>query len=178
MKQTFLTNEQIYLRAPEPEDLGVMYAMENDPASWDVSSFTVPYSRYILRQYIEASQCDLFADKQLRLMLVRRADNEVLGTIDLTDFVPMNGRAAVGIAVKSNFRREGYAGQGLELLIMYAFDFLHLKQLYAYISVNNEASRRLFSSCGFIQSGTLKDWVRKRDGYEDVFFMQLINKLV
>ena len=175
MKQTFLNNQQIYLRAAEPEDLEVMYEMENDPGSWDVSSFIVPYSRYVLKQYIEDSQCDVFADKQLRLMIIKRDNNQVVGTIDLTDFVPMHGRAGVGIAVKTEFRRQGFARQALELLIRYSFDFLHLRQLYAYVSVENEASQRLFSSCGFVQTGIMKDWLREKDKYEDVFFMQLID---
>jgi Acetyltransferases, including N-acetylases of ribosomal proteins len=175
MKPTYLSNEQIYLRAPEPEDIDVMYNMENDPSSWDVSCFTVPYSRYVLKQYIQASQSDIFADKQLRLMMISRESNQVVGTIDLTDFVPMHGRAGVGIAVKNEFRQQGFARQALELLIRYSFDFLHLRQLYAYVSVKNEASRKLFCSCGFAQVGILKDWLRVKNGYEDVFFMQLIN---
>lgn len=107
MKQSFLINDRIYLRAVEPEDIDVMYEMENDPLMWDISSFTVPYSRYVLRQYIEGSQSDMFADKQLRLMIIRREDNRILGTIDVTDFVPLHSRGAVGIAVHTDFRREG-----------------------------------------------------------------------
>lgn len=45
MKQSFLSNDRIYLRAVEPEDMDVMYEMENDPSMWDISNFTVPYSR-------------------------------------------------------------------------------------------------------------------------------------
>ena len=89
MKQSYLTNERIYLRAVEPEDMDIMYEMENDPSMWDISNFTVPYSRYVLRQYIEGSQCDVFADKQLRLMIVSKSDHDILGTIDITDFVPL-----------------------------------------------------------------------------------------
>lgn len=85
MKQSYLTNERIYLRAVEPEDMDIMYEMENDPSMWDISNFTVPYSRYVLRQYIEGSQCDVFADKQLRLMIVSKSDHDILGTIDITD---------------------------------------------------------------------------------------------
>ena len=70
MQTTFLTNDRIYLRAVEPEDIDIMYEMENDPSMWDISNFTVPYSHYVLRQYIENSQCDVFSDKQLRLMIV------------------------------------------------------------------------------------------------------------
>lgn len=56
MKQSFLINDRIYLRAVEPEDIDIMYEMENDPLMWDISSFTVPYSRYVLRQYIDVSE--------------------------------------------------------------------------------------------------------------------------
>lgn len=37
MKQSYLTNERIYLRAVEPEDMDIMYEMENDPSMWDIS---------------------------------------------------------------------------------------------------------------------------------------------
>ena len=88
MKSNYLNNDRIYLRAVEPEDLDIMYEMENDPEMWDVSSFTVPYSKYLLKQYIEGNQNDIYSDKQLRLMINRKSDNQVLGTIDIADFVP------------------------------------------------------------------------------------------
>ena len=44
MRQSFLMNDRIYLRAVEPEDMDIMYEMENDPSMWDISNFTVPYS--------------------------------------------------------------------------------------------------------------------------------------
>ena len=124
MRQSFLMNERIYLRAVEPEDMDIMYEMENDPSMWDISNFTVPYSRYVLRQYIEGSQCDVFADKQLRLMIVRKSDQCILGTIDITDFVPLHSRGEVGIAVHKDYRLQGYATDALKLLCEYAFDFL------------------------------------------------------
>lgn len=176
MKQSFLTNNRICLRAVEPEDLDVMYQMENDPSMWDISNFTVPYSRYVLRQYIGSSQSDMFADKQLRLMVIRSEDNQVLGTIDITDFVPLHSRGAVGIAIHKDFRNEGYAFDALTLLCEYAFDFLLVHQLYAHVAIGNEASMKLFASCGFVQCGLLKDWLLTKDGYGDVALMQRVNQ--
>lgn len=175
MKQTFLMNDRLYLRAVEPEDLDLMYQMENDPGMWDISSFTVPYSRYVLKQYIEGSQSDMFADKQLRLMIVRREDNRTLGTVDVTDFVPLHSHGAVGIAVHGDYRQEGYAADALKMLCEYVFNFLCIRQLYAHVAVENEASVRLFASCGFTQCGLLKDWLRTKDGYRDAVLMQCIN---
>ena len=109
MSNTYLNNDRIYLRAVEPEDLDFMYNMENDPLLWDISSFTVPYSRYTLRQYIENNQNDIFADKQLRLMIIKKSDSIVLGTVDLSDFMPFPSRAALRIYFLKNYRKEGYA---------------------------------------------------------------------
>lgn len=175
MGQTFLKNERLYLRAVEPEDLDTMYEMENDPSMWDISSFTVPYSRYVLKQYIESSQNDMYADKQLRLMIIRREDKAVLGTIDITDFVPLHSRGAVGTAIHQNYRGQGYASDALRLLCDYAFNFLFVRQLYVHIAVDNEPSCRLFASCGFTQCGLLKDWILTTEGYKDAVLMQCIN---
>lgn len=162
MRQSFLMNDRIYLRAVEPEDMDIMYEMENDPSMWDISNFTVPYSRYVLRQYIEGSQCDVFADKQLRLMIVRKSDQCILGTIDITDFVPLHSRGEVGIAVHKDYRQQGYATDALKLLCEYAFDFLSLSQLYAHVTTDNDVCVKLFTSCGFVQCGLLKNGCKWR----------------
>ncbi|MCD7843433.1 MAG: GNAT family N-acetyltransferase, partial [Clostridiales bacterium] len=175
MKNEYLYNDRIYLRAVEPEDIDIMYDIENNPAFWEISSFTVPYSRYTLIEYIKNSCNDIYSDKQLRLMIVHRTDNTVIGTIDITDYNPMHSRGAVGIAIRENYRREGYATDALNLLREYTFEFLHFKQLYAHIPTDNKASINLFTSCGFEQSGVLKKWLHSGDTFKDVCLMQCIN---
>ncbi|MDO4164853.1 MAG: GNAT family N-acetyltransferase [Bacteroides sp.] len=174
MKSSFFVSERVSLRAVEPEDLEVLYTMENDPQTWDITNFSVPYSKYILRQYIENSQCDMFADRQLRLMIVRREDDAVVGTIDITDFVPLHARGEVGIAVMREYQGKGYATDALNLLCDYAFGFLHMKQLTVHITADNAASLRLFASCGFVECGLLKEWWCVGGKYKDVILLQRI----
>lgn len=79
-------NPQIKLRAMEPEDLEFMYGVENDDRLWNVGVTNVPYSRSMLLDYITSATGDIFADKQVRLMI----DNEVgetIGMVDLMDFL-------------------------------------------------------------------------------------------
>ena len=175
MNKNFLANDLIYLRAAEPEDLDIMYRMENDPEQWDVASFTVPYSRYTLKQYIADSQNDMFADKQLRLMVVSKKENRVTGTVDLTDFSPLHNRAAIGIGILKEYQNKGFGKMALELLCEYAFGFLRVHQLYAHVAFTNINSKKLFMSLGFEHTATLKDWLRVDKGYEDVLFFQKIN---
>lgn len=174
MNKSYFSSERVRLRAMEPEDLEVMYDMENDSQTWDVTNFTVPYSKFVLKQYIENSECDMFADRQLRMMIVRVEDNAVIGTIDITEFVPMHARGEVGIAIRSGYQGNGYAKEALGLLCDYVFGFLHMKQLIAHITVDNEASLRLFESCGFVRCGLLKEWWRVGREYKDVVLLQLL----
>ncbi len=176
MEHSFLINDKILLRALEPEDIDLMYQIENDPQVWDISNFTVPYSRFVLKQYIKESQCDIFVDKQLRLIVIRREDNVPIGTIDLSEFSPSHKRAEIGIAINSQYRNMGYASQAIKLLEDYAFKFLHIHSLTALVSVQNDISSRLFISCGYQQTGTLKDWICTEHGYEDVVVFQKLNK--
>lgn len=172
MNHSYFSTERIRLRAMEPEDLELLYQMENDPQLWDISNFTVPYSRHFLKQYIEHSESDMFADRQLRLMIVRRADEAVIGTVDIFDFVPLHARGEVGIALRSEFRGNGFASEALRLLCDYAFCFLHLKQLTAHVAADNDSSLRLFRSLGFSDCGLLKEWWRVGGGYKDVILLQ------
>ena len=174
MRKSYLSNDRVYLRAMEPEDLEVLYEMENDPSFWEVSSFTVPYSHYVLKQYIESSASDMYADKQLRLMIVRKSDDMVIGTVDVTDFIPLHSRGAVGIAIEEEYRKKGYAKDALSLLCDYVFEFLRLKQLYAHIPADNEASLALFTACGFQQWGLVKALVQTGGPYYDALMTQLV----
>ena len=60
---------EVKLRAMEPEDLDLLYSIENDMVLWNVGTTNVPYSRYVLHDYIANSSCDIYADRQLRLII-------------------------------------------------------------------------------------------------------------
>ncbi|MDR0894219.1 MAG: GNAT family N-acetyltransferase [Prevotellaceae bacterium] len=174
MKHTYLTNDRIRLRAMEPEDLELIFRLENEPDQWNISNFTVPYSRYAVKRYLEETKNDLFADQELRLVIVRCADGVAIGTIDVIDFSPLHKRGEVGIVVGREHRNEGYAKEALQLLCDYVFDYLCLKQLVAHVPTDNNVSMHLFTSCGFVQCGVLKEWLFVEDTYRDVALLQRI----
>ena len=177
MNTSYFVSERLRLRAMEPEDLEILYAMENDPQTWDVTNFNVPYSKFVLKQYIENSQSDMFADRQLRMMIVRREDDAVVGTIDITDFAPMHARGELGIAIRTEFQGNGFAKEALDLMCEYAFHFLFLKQLNAHVAVDNVMSLRLFKSCGFKECGLLKEWWCVGGKYKDVVLLQRLRPI-
>ncbi len=172
MAHAFFQGERLCLRAVEPEDLDFMYEVENDSDSWDVTDVDSPYSRFALRRYIESCQCDIYADRQLRLMVTERDSGATVGIVDISDFSPLHARGEVGIWVGRAHRGRGYGREALTLLCEYAFGFLALRQLAARIPVDNEVSLRLFRSCGFVACGLLKEWWRVGDTFKDVVMLQ------
>lgn len=169
-----LENETIRLRALEPEDLELLYRWENNPELWSLGNTMSPYSRYILKEYIRESHRDIFEVKQLRLMIELCSTGAAIGTVDLYDFEPHHQRAGVGILIDSLYQRNGFAAQAMCVLMDYAFKYLKLYQLYVHIPIGNEASKALFTRCGFVISGILKDWVMTENGYSDVLIMQKV----
>lgn len=169
----FLKGKRLVLRALEPEDLDILYTWENDTTLWKYGSTLTPYSRFSLRQYIENST-DFYQDRQLRLMIVLRDTGRPVGTIDLYDFDPFHQRAAVGILLEEESRSQGLGSEALQMMIRYAFRFLHLNQLYAFVPVSNRRSYHLFLHSGFTESGKLVSWQKTENGFETVAIMQLV----
>lgn len=167
----------IRLRAPEPEDLEVMLAFENDESIWEQGSATGPYSRYQLKRFLQESQNDLFVDRQLRLMVVTNS-GEVAGIVDLCTFDPRHNRAEVGVVIRKEFRRRGIGRKALLLLEEHSFKLLGIHQLYALVREDNASSLSLFQSCGYTQSGCLKEWYRSGVGFRDVIVFQKFNDSV
>ncbi len=137
-----LTHGNITLRPLEPDDIDLLYRWENDMEVWAVSNTQTPFSKYILTQYIKESAKDIYATKQLRL-IIQNEKQKAVGAVDLFDFEPYHLRAGVGILIHNeNDRNKGYATDALEALSKYALDVLGLKQLYANISADNLRSIR------------------------------------
>lgn len=164
---------EVRLRAIEPEDLDMLYHIENDKAMWNVGTTNVPYSRYTLHDYIANSSDDIYADRQVRLM-IENADSKVVGMVDVVNFSPEHRRAEVGIVILDECRRKGYATSALQSIEDYSRDVVHLHQLYVVVEEINEASLKLFESVGYVRNMFLQDWLYDGKNYHNAIVMQKI----
>jgi diamine N-acetyltransferase len=171
----FLSNNILNLRALEPTDLEFLYKWENNPSIWEVSNTLVPYSKFILHQYIENSNRDIFESKQLRLIIELNSakDSEPIGTIDLFEIDFYHRRAGIGILIANEkHRQKGFAAQSLNLIEEYSLNHLQLQQIHCKINADNIPSLKLFQSLGYEITGKLKDWKYTINGWKDVYILQ------
>ena len=161
----------LQLRKLEPSDLPFLYQWENDATMWADSDTHNPLSRHDLHQYIENTTGDIYRDGQLRLIiedsqlstLNSQLSTKIVGCIDLFDFDARNRKAAIGMYIAPDARGRGVGKQAVQLLLDYAFNFLHLRMVYAIISVNNVACSRLYEQMDFLPSSPLRAWTLEGD---------------
>ncbi len=180
------------LRKIEPSDLPFLYQWENDVTMWADSDTHNPLSRHDLHQYIENTTGDIYRDGQLRLIIedsqlstftsqlstptsqlstptsqlstfTSQLSTKIVGCIDLFDFDARNRKAAIGMYIAPEERGKGVGKQAVQLLEDYAFGFLHLRMLYAIISVHNTACSHIYEQMGYTPSSVLKDWTLEGD---------------
>lgn len=164
---------EIRLRALEPEDLDILYSIENEFELWNVGYTTAPYSRYLLHDYIANSQCDIYADRQMRLMAETTDGGEVVGIVDITDFEPRHNRAELGMVVREKYRHMGYGSLIVDKMLKYAKEVIHLHQLYIVVDINNTPTLELFKKYGFKVSHYLEDWLYDGEKYRKAVFLTL-----
>lgn len=172
----FLRSKNISLRAVEPEDAKTLYEWENDRSIWAISNTQIPFSKFVLEEFTNSSHQDIYTNKQLRLMVDENASGQTIGCIDIFEFDPQHARAGIGIYIHKDHREKGLASECLQLIIDFAFNTLHLKQIYSHINASNIASLNLFVKNGFEKTALKKSWHKTSlHLFEDVWFLQLIN---
>lgn len=158
------------LRALEPEDAAMLYELENDTGLWTVGDTTAPYSLATLQEYIAANTNDIYADRQLRMVI--DVCGHAAGCADLFHFNPINRRAEVGIALLPSWRGKGYGRASLRQLASFAAEHLDMSQLYAIVATGNAAALSTFSSCGFNTAGVLRSWIMRGGKSQDAAILQ------
>ncbi len=165
----------VRLRALENKDIDNLYLWENDTEIWSVSETYAPFSRAVLEQFIASQQQDIYAARQVRLVVECIDDSRAVGTVDLFDFDPHSRRAAVGIMIyEKSLRGKGYGRQALEAIMMYSRKVLDMHQLYCDVHADNAASIALFEGAGFRRVGVKHSWSLTDAQWKDVIMLQFV----
>ena len=81
-----LKGNKIYLRALEPADIDYIFSVENNENYWNVSDSQLPFSKFILKDYLNNTNKDIYEIKQVRLVISNFNDIPI-GLIDLFDIL-------------------------------------------------------------------------------------------
>jgi ribosomal-protein-alanine N-acetyltransferase len=102
-----------------------------------------------------------------QLVVVRKDDDKVIGTLLLFNFDPGSARLELGYVLGRAHWGRGLMREVLEATCALGFGPLGIRRLEAEVNSSNVASIRLLRSLGFVHEGTLrKRWVAKGAAYD------------
>ena len=141
---------RVYLRAPaagdQDEFVSLMVASRAFHRPWA----TAPVDAERFAAYLTDSRRPDFE----AMLVCRRADLAIVGFFNLSQIVRRSLQSAyLGYAVGKPFAGHGYMGEGIQLVLRYAFQDLRLHRIEANIQPGNHASIALARGAGFRREG-------------------------
>lgn len=97
----------------------------------------------------------------LPLMLIRRADNALLGAITLDNIRRGPVQAGtLGYWIGAPFARQGYMREAIQSLVHHAFQAMDLSRIEAACLPENAPSRGVLEKCGFKYEGVAQSYLQ------------------
>lgn len=131
---------------------------------------TYYYLTIPLKKFDNATLTDLLHDwdnGEQDILMSMLVDNQPVGLISVDNIDFANRSCEIGVAVTDRaMRGRGLGKAAIKLLLAHIKTSMH--RVYARVAVGNTRSRSLFESLGFTYEGTLRDVLRRDDGYLDM----------
>lgn len=109
-----------------------------------------------------------------QLVLVRRADSTVIGSMLLFRFDEASARVELGYVLGRSHWGQGWMREAIDALCAQAFGPMGIRRIEAEVNPANRASCRLLRDAGFVLEGTLRErWVAKGAAYDTHVFGML-----
>ncbi|HDL04233.1 MAG: hypothetical protein DRP46_13105 [Candidatus Zixiibacteriota bacterium] len=167
-----LIGKNIYLRPAEPADYKITYQwfLASDPQSQTCHQaiLTTPDEAAENRRRKEPA-----ADRG-DFLIIRIEDDQPVGKLGYFHLNMLNRAAELSYIVAPEEQRQGYAKEGLQLLLKYLFNQLNLNKVYAQTASFNKASIKLLETLDFKLDGTLRQHhYYNGDLYDDLVYSLL-----
>lgn len=106
-------------------------------------------------------------------LITLKENNKIIGSINLKvdDY---NESLEFNYAIDDRYKGNSYMTEALNLVKDYCFNELNVNRLYGGCEINNIGSKRVMEKCSFVYEGTLRNYLKLRDGYHDMHLYALI----
>jgi [ribosomal protein S5]-alanine N-acetyltransferase len=157
-----LEHELVALRPLTPADIPHWYEYLAMPVVFEHTSWNVK-SAEELQHY--ATQSDI-ASALLRLGIVDRSSNQLVGTIGFHTVSPENRSAELAYDLAPPWWGKGIASQACGTMVEWAHSHVRLLRVQATVLTSNSRSIEVLQRCGFKREGLLRSYriVRGKPG--------------
>lgn len=167
---SLLYGQHVWLDVPREVDASLLWDWWQDADSLRMMKFDAarPLSVDSLRNWLHKATSEQHA------FLIRTvAENRLVGIITLAWVDARNQCLQFGLVVDPATRGRGYGGEGVQLLLNYAFLEMNMNRVELEALAINPANR-LYERLGFRHEGTRREYVFRDGQYQDVIVMSIL----
>jgi RimJ/RimL family protein N-acetyltransferase len=162
-----IESPHLALRPVQAGDLADLLEINGDPAVTQFLPYTTWQGLSDAAAWLERMHVLSAAGTAQQLVVVRKQDRKVIGTVLLFRFEETSARLELGYVIGRAHWRQGYAREALVAVIQHAFQKLSIRRVEAEVNPNNLASNALLRNLGFAHEGILRQrWVAKGVAYD------------
>jgi RimJ/RimL family protein N-acetyltransferase len=167
-----LAGDSIRLRAKTAADVGVLYEVDANLATWEERNPRPP--RPVSREEYEERYRAALAKDDGDVEFVIDAGGSAVGHCHLFRFDPLARTAEVGIALHPSAVGKGYGTDSLRVLVRFAFERRNLRRVHLTVIASNAAAIASYRKVGFVEEGRRRESAWVRGGYQDEIVMGLL----
>jgi ribosomal-protein-alanine N-acetyltransferase len=155
VRPILLKGELVSLGVPVREDVGKAWLWYNDRS---VRLFlSRPDDVFFLEDEVEWYERLRREKEHHRVFaILENATSSLMGFVGLHRIDNLNGHAEIGYFIAREHWGRGYATEAVKLALIYAFEWLNLRKVYARVYEPNKASIRVLEKNGFELVGKLR----------------------
>lgn len=164
---TPLNTKRLCVRSVSAADLRDLFDINGDD---NVTAF-LPYATWKsaddAANWLARMQALAATGAAVQLVIERKQDGKVIGTVLLFKYDAANARIELGYVLGRKHWRQGFAKEALQAVCAQAFDGMKLRRIEAEVHPDNYASNALMLSLTFVQEGRFrKRWVTKGNAHD------------
>ena len=106
-------------------------------------------------------------------LITLKSNNKIIGAINLNVY-NYNESIEFNYAIDDRYKGNGYMTEALNIVKDYCLNEIKVNRLYGGCEINNIGSKRVMEKCLFIYEGTLRNYLKLRDGYHDMLLYSII----
>lgn len=171
-----LETQRLLLRNLTREDTDFVFSHFSDSAVSQYLMDQPPLSEYEEAQEIIRFYRDPEAKKRNRWGIVRKADNQLIGTCGYHNWRQRDRRAEVGYDLSPACWGQGYMAEALPVILSNGFARMGLNRIGALVYTGNTRSVQLLQKLGFQIEGTLRDYHYLNDMFHDHYLFALLRR--
>ena len=167
-----VTGDGVVLRTPQMTDYTEWAALREKSRAfltpweptWPEDDLSRGAFRRRIRRYVE----DLRADQGYAFLIVRGADNALVGGLTIANVRRGVAQAgSLGYWMGQPFARQGYMTAAVRAIVPFAFTTLRLHRLEAACIPTNTGSIRLLENTGFVREGYAREYLCINGAWQD-----------